>query len=187
MLALIPLRSSISASEVAELASVPVLQLSRVVRMTATAGFLYEPTAGQVAHTTLSARFVTDLSFFDAIMFLAESAAPTAMNMTQATERQGRRKDGTESAYSVAFNTKTPFQSACLEQPRLQRRYNAYVRYTSASSNGFVELLARLNWGSLGGASVVDVRFPCKSWCEFSADRVLVHRQMHNPRKLLRP
>ena len=125
--------------------------------MTATAGFLREPQPGQIAHTTLSARFVTDLSFFDAIMFLAESAAPTALQMAAATERQGRRKDSSESAYSVAFNTTKPFQSACLEQPRLQRRYNAYMRYTAAASNGFIELLARLNWRSLGNSCIVDV------------------------------
>ncbi len=130
--------------------------------MTATAGFLWEPQPGEIAHTTLSARFVTDLSFFDAIMFLAESAAPTALHMATATERQGRRKDLSESAYSVAFNTTKPFHSDCLEQPRLQRRYNAYVRYTAAARNRFIDLLAGLNWRSLGSACVVDVWFPCQ-------------------------
>lgn len=157
MLALIPLRSSIAIHEVAELANVPVVQLSRIIRMIATAGFLCEPQPGQVAHTTLSSRFVTDLSFFDALMFLAESAAPTALQMAKATERQSQQQGSTESAYSLAFNTTRPFHSACSEEPRLQRRYNAYVRYTMSASSGFLDLLARLNWASLGAACVVDV------------------------------
>jgi hypothetical protein len=168
ILALVPLKGSIPTAEVAELANIPSAQLARVVRMTATSGFLCEPKSGEIAHTPLSARFVTDLSFYDALMFLAESAAPSALNMAVATERQGRQKDSKESAYSVAFNTSKPFQSACMEQPRLQRRYNAYVRYTGASSTGFIELLARLNWRGMGNACVVHVShytLRCDSRC----------------------
>ncbi len=132
--------------------------------MTATAGFLHEPQPSYVAHTVLSAKFVTELSFFDATMFLAERAAPTAMHMTsatQATQRHGHpdtNNDGGGSAYSIAFNTTQPFESACMEQPRLQRQYAAYSQYTGSTTDGFVELLSRLNWRSLGNARVVEVR-----------------------------
>ena len=165
ILALIPLCNSISAGEVAELAGVPKAQLCRIVRMTATAGFLFEPQLGQIAHTTLSARFVTDLSFFDAIMFLAESVAPTALQMTAATQRGGQEKDSHNSAYLLAFNTSRPFHSACLEQPRLQRRYAAYCQYACVKSDGFTDLLGRLNWRGLGSQCVVDVSISSSYRC----------------------
>ena len=87
VLACIPLSGSIPFKEVADLAGVPETQLCRIVRMTATAGFLYKPWPGHVAHTALSATFVTNLAFLDATMFLAETAAPTAMHMAMATQR----------------------------------------------------------------------------------------------------
>lgn len=158
-MALVPLDNWVSAEEVAHLAGVPEAQLSRIVRMTATASFLYEPQPGHIAHTSLSAAFVTNLSLFDATMFLADSAAPTAMSMSTATQRQSPMETvNGNSAYSIAFNTEKPFQAACSEQPRLHRRYVAYSRYTGATDDGFIELLSRLNWGSLGRACVVEVR-----------------------------
>lgn len=163
MLALIPLDSSISVNEVAEVASVPEAQLSRVVRMTATAGFLHEPQPSHIAHTALSAPFVTNLSFLDATMFLAESVAPTALHMATATQRQGRLEASSDSAYSIAFNTSQPFQSACSEQPRLRRQYAAYSQHAGVKNDGYIELLGRLNWRSLGSACVVDVRISL-SW-----------------------
>ena len=66
VIACIPLTGSVSIEELAQLADVPEIMLSRVVRMIATSGFLCEPQPGFVAHTPLSASFSTDLSFFDA-------------------------------------------------------------------------------------------------------------------------
>lgn len=155
---MVPLHSSIPISELADLAMIPETLLSRVIKFTATSGFLFEVQPDQIAHTTLSAKFVSDLSFFDAIMFVAESGAPTALQMAAATERKGKRKGSNDSAFSVAFNTSKTFQSACSEQPRLQRRYLAYTQYTGSKNDGFLELLGRLNWRSMGSACVVEVR-----------------------------
>ncbi|KAK4168175.1 hypothetical protein QBC43DRAFT_202083 [Cladorrhinum sp. PSN259] len=53
---------------------VPEMELSRIVRMTSTVGFLAEPRPGYIAHTALSAPYVTQLNYLDATMFLAETA-----------------------------------------------------------------------------------------------------------------
>jgi hypothetical protein len=65
-------------------------QLSGVVRMTATAGFLRKPQSGFISHTALSSPFVSQLFYLDAIMFLAEMAAPTALQMTNITKLSGQ-------------------------------------------------------------------------------------------------
>jgi predicted transcriptional regulator len=70
VIACIPLSGSVSIQELADLADVPELILSRTVRMIATAGFLQEPEPGFVAHTALSASFSTELSYFDAAMYV---------------------------------------------------------------------------------------------------------------------
>lgn len=152
VLACIPLDGSISIEEIADLASVPETLLGRVVRMTATVGFLQEPQPGHITHTRLSAPFVTNLSFLDATMFLADTAAPAALHMAAATQSHGQN-----SAYSVAFPTSQPFLSACMESTKLQRQWMAYCRCVGAVDNGVTELISRLKWRSLGNACIVDV------------------------------
>lgn len=160
ILACIPLGCSMPAKEIAELAGVPDLILCRVVRMTATAGFLHEPRPGHIAHSALSAPFVTNLSFLDAAMFLAETVAPTSLQMPTSTQRLGELEAASNSAYSVAFGTSQPFHSARIDRSRLQRQWTSYNRYAGDSDTTVNELLSRLNWSSLGSACIVDVSSP---------------------------
>ncbi|EME79050.1 uncharacterized protein MYCFIDRAFT_190109 [Pseudocercospora fijiensis CIRAD86] len=165
VLACIPLKGSIHARDVADLTGVPETQLCRVVRLMATAGFLHEPRPGQIAHTVLSGAFVTDLSLLDAGMFLSETAAPVALHMATATERQSDLQ-ASNSAYSVAFNTSQPFEAACVERSRLHRQWSAYSRCAGDAEDKTVELFGQLNWRSLGSATIVDS-------CAQSTDLVL--------------
>jgi hypothetical protein len=137
VLACSPLSGSVPAKDVADLAGVPETQLCRIVRTTVTAGFLHEPQPGHIAHTALSAPFVTKLSYLDAAIFLAETAAPTA--------------------YTLAFSTSQTFQSACEQQTRLQRQWSAYRRCMGDMDDSLTELLSQLDWRSLGNACIVDV------------------------------
>ena len=141
----------------ADLAHVPETQLCRIVRMTATAGFLYEPQPGNIAHTALSASFVVRLSNLDAVMFLAQTAAPTALHMAAVTKRHGRPDSPGGSAYGLAFNTSQTFQAACEQRSKLQRQWTAYLRSTGDQGDGVTELLSRLDWRNLGNACIVDV------------------------------
>ncbi|KAK3370066.1 hypothetical protein B0H63DRAFT_306509 [Podospora didyma] len=164
VLACIPLSGSVPMRDVADLADVSETQLSRIVRMTATADFLSEPQPGYISHTPLSAPFVTNLSYLDAAMLLAETAAPAALHMTIATQRSlekkgtGRRSERPEeSAYNVAFHSSQTFQSACEQRPKLHRQWLAYLRYVGADHDAVIELLGGLDWFSLSGANIVDV------------------------------
>lgn len=134
-------------------------QLARIVRMTATAGFLSEPQPGYIAHTTLSAPFVSNISYLDAAMLLAETATPAALHMTAATQRymDGDSDRPGASAYGIAFNTTQTFQSACEQQPKLYRQWLAYLRCTGAEDDGMIELLNKLDWFSLSSACIVNV------------------------------
>ncbi len=125
--------------------------------MTATAGFLYEPQPGHIAHTALSTPFVTKLSYLDAAMFLAGTAAPTALQMATATQRHGHSNSPNESAYTVAFNTSQTFKSACEQRTKLQSQWSAFLRCAGDTGDSVTELLSRLDWRSLGNACIVDV------------------------------
>ena len=158
MLACIPLSGSVLAKDVADVAGVPETQLSRVVRLTATAGFLREPQPGYIEHTALSAPFVTKLSYFDAAMFIAETAAPAAMQMAAATRHQEQSTNGTSnSPFMLTSDTLQTFQAAHDQRPKLQRQWSAYLLCTGDCEDGVTEILRRLDWPSLGTACVVDV------------------------------
>ncbi|KAJ5711074.1 hypothetical protein N7488_005230 [Penicillium malachiteum] len=144
VLACIPLSHSVPFEDVAELAGIPESHLRRVVRMLATAGFLEEPEPGYVAHSTISAQFVTRPSYLDAAMFLAETAAPAALQMP-ATSR--------DPAWA-SF----PMISASVQQPKVRRQWHAYLQYVLGHSDGnLVELLEQFDWVGLEGGTVVTV------------------------------
>lgn len=162
VLACIPLSGSVAIADLADLASVPELQLSSVVRMMATASFLREPEAGHIAHSALSAAFAAQPSYLDATLFLAQAAAPAALHMPAATRRFGQSRHPNETAYSVAFNTPSTFASACEQQPKLQRQWPAYLRYALGEDTRSysTDVLSSFDWPSLGEAVVVEV-CPC--------------------------
>lgn len=158
MLACIPLSHSVPFKDVADLAGVPEPQLCRVVRMMATASFLQEPQPGHVAHSSLSAPFVTKPSYLDAAMFLSETAAPAALHMAAATRRFGDSPRPNESAYNIAFNTSSPFVSACEQRPKIKRQWPSYLRYGMGDvESDVLDILPQFDWSSLGNASVVKV------------------------------
>lgn len=129
----------------------------------ATVGFLREPQPGHVAHSALSAPFVTKPSYLDAAMFLSETAAPTALQMAAATQRFGQSQHANESAYNVAFNTPATFAGACEQRSKLQRQWPAYLRYGTGDVDASVtDILTRLDWLSLGNVFVVEVSIPVR-------------------------
>ncbi|KAJ5738569.1 hypothetical protein N7493_001724 [Penicillium malachiteum] len=144
VLACIPLSHSVPFEDVAELAGIPESHLRRVVRMLATMGFLQEPEPGYVAHSAVSAQFVTRPSYLDAAMFLAETAAPAALQMP-ATSRDPA---------SASF----PMISASAHQPKVRRQWNAYLQYGLGHSEGNLgQLLDQFDWVGLEGGTVVTV------------------------------
>lgn len=91
-------------------------------------------------------------------MFLSEIAAPAALKMAVATQRFGHSQQASESAYNVAFNTSVTFAGVCEQQPKIQRQWPAYLHYgTGAVDSSVTDILTRLDWFSLGDASVVEV------------------------------
>ncbi|RAO67410.1 uncharacterized protein BHQ10_003422 [Talaromyces amestolkiae] len=139
VLAYIPLNGSVPVKDIAELADVPEITLSRVVRMMATAGFLSEPQPGRIAHTALSAQFVTKLCYLDAVMFLAETAAPVSLKMGEATRQFPCSNLPNESAYSVAF---------------------AYLQCAEDPADSMTDILGRLDWRNVRKACMIDVGAP---------------------------
>lgn len=161
MLACIPLNDTVPTKDIADLMGVPETELSRIVRMTSTVGFLAEPRPGYIAHTALSAPYVTQLNYLDAAMFLAETAVPASLQMAAATKAQGKGDqtgEGTSSAYALAFKTGgRSFQSACQQRTKLQRQWPAFLRCLGDQDDSVTEVLSRLDWLSLGNACVVDL------------------------------
>lgn len=158
VLACIPLEGSVPFKDVADISGVPEAQLCRVARMTATAGFLHEPRPGHVAHSPLSAQFVTHPALLDAAMFMSETGAPAALKMSSATKQFAGSDRPERSAFNVAFDTSMTFAGCAEQRPKLQRQFAASLSpSTSDEDAGVLEVLTRLDWRGLGNATVVEV------------------------------
>ncbi|KAK4609952.1 Dothistromin biosynthesis regulatory protein aflJ [Fulvia fulva] len=126
--------------------------------MTMAAGFLQELKQGYVAHSALPAPFVKQPLLLDAAMFLSETLAPSALHMSLATKRYRRAQQTDQSAFNVAFNTKSSFTDSLGQHSRLKCQWPSFSRYAIADDDaGIEEILTKLDWLSLGEATVVDV------------------------------
>ena len=159
ILACIPLEVSVPIKDVSDLAGVPEGHLCRVIRLMATCGFLEEPKPSLVTHTPLSAQFASDQSLVDAVIFMAESATPAALQMASATHRFGATLNPTESAYNVAMNSMQPFHVARQGRSKLGRQWSAYLCHAAGlqQEGALVDALSQLSWANLGNACIVEV------------------------------
>ncbi|KAG6358770.1 hypothetical protein INS49_012289 [Diaporthe citri] len=169
ILACIPLELSIPTKDLADLAGVPVSQLLRAIRLLATVGFLQEQEPGSVAHTPLSAQFITSQSLLDASVFMAESAVPAALQMPIVTQRFG----ATQGPAEAAMGSMRPFQSALQERSKLRRQWSAYLRHAAGlhQEEEVVDVISRLNWSNLGSACIVEVNARSTSMARSLAER----------------
>jgi hypothetical protein len=162
--------------DVADLAGVPENSLSRIVEMTGMAGFLQQPQPGHVAHTAVSAPFVTKPSLLDAALFISEVAAPSALSMAAATQNYGVSQRPNETAYNIAFHTPTAFANACEQRPRLQRQWPAYLRFgTGNFEASMIDILSQYDWSSLGSATVIEVSPSLTSFLFLTVDTLTHH------------
>jgi len=159
----IPQEGSLPIGDLSDLAGVPEAQLRRIIRLTASAGFLQETKPNFVAHTTMSAQFLASQSLSDAIVFITATATPSALQMVDATRlaststhRDATRKNAT--AYDPALHPTRPFRAACQEGSKLGRQWQAFLAHAarSHSEDELVDIFSRLNWSSLGNACIVE-------------------------------
>lgn len=172
VLAYIPLGENVPISDIAELAGLPASQLARVVRMTATAGFLLEPQPDHVAHTSLSAAFVQRLHYLDATLFLGKVSAPEGLRMAERTKRgdyyledsgsDGRNDNTCKRRTETQKNLPTRLS---LQNPKLQRSWSTFLQCLGDVDDSIDEVLLRLDWNSLGKATIVDVSLRLVSTC----------------------
>lgn len=117
-----PLQLLLYFTDMAELSSVPEAHLARIVRLVATIDFLCELQPGHVAHTPLSAPFVTTPSLLDAAIFSTNFAAPAALHMTPMRGQFADSDRPTGRAWNLAINMRKPFHDVCGDRPKLNRQ-----------------------------------------------------------------
>ncbi|KAK5011228.1 hypothetical protein LTR28_004735 [Elasticomyces elasticus] len=158
VLACIPLEGSVLYSEIAEIAGVPEAQLRSVARMMMTSNFLYEPRLGELAHSTLSAHFVTDPALLDSAVFMTDVSMPAAAKLARATEIFGATEQRNQTALNVAFETEMPFYKFVAQSPKMEKQFAAYTKnVTTNEETNIKHLLTGFSWSALNEATVIDV------------------------------
>lgn len=128
--------------------------------MAITTAFLCSPSPNHLAHTRLSAAFAADPALRDWLLYLASASAPTALKLTEATERWGETKKPEETAYSLAMGTELGFFEHLKADPRRGKEFAGYMAAVGKSKGVSIDHLVKgFDWASLPhGAVVVDVR-----------------------------
>ncbi|KAL2850263.1 hypothetical protein BJY01DRAFT_245575 [Aspergillus pseudoustus] len=163
VLACIPLDGSVAFEEVAGISNVPVDQLQRAARLMTTAGFLCEPSKGHIAHTPLSASFVTEPDLLDAALFLAQVAVPAALRMPRSLQHFAPYDRGQPWPALAQTDNRLPLlgENYDQNQPKFQRQFAAYLAHGILDEAGAVdEVLKLLDWEGLDAATIVDVHPP---------------------------
>lgn len=162
ILACIPSAGSVPIKDIADLTGAPEKQLCRIIRLTATAGFLHEPQLGHVAHTPLSSSFFLSPSYLDAAMFLSEFVAPSSLQMVQSTHQFEDSHINRQANYSLSLPTANAFHAALLQRPKLNRQWHAYLHHIGGlhTPESVAEILTQLNWAQFSNvpnACIVEV------------------------------
>ncbi|KPI36869.1 6-hydroxytryprostatin B O-methyltransferase [Cyphellophora attinorum] len=160
----VPLDGSIEYNALAEIANVPVQQLTRIARLAMTGGFFYEPTPGHIQHTAISAGFRSSEALGQTMLFLTETVLPTTTKIVEMSRSaQYALREGTEApartAFQLAHNTSLPFFAYLAQAPELGKRLAAGMRNNTAAQETSVQhVLNGFDWSALpAGTHVVDL------------------------------
>lgn len=104
--------------------------LSRIIRITTTAGFLHEEELGYVRHTHLSATFCSQLTHTDAATFLSDVVMPAALRLSSTTSSYIHSTSGHENrnGFNMAREPGRLFLQDQVQAPQLRRQRSAYFR-----------------------------------------------------------
>ncbi|KAH8711851.1 hypothetical protein GQ44DRAFT_742827 [Phaeosphaeriaceae sp. PMI808] len=149
VLASIPLSQTVPVQDVADVSGVPYQHNS---------GFLDEPQPGLVRHTALSAQFVKKPFLTDAVAFLSDTALPAALQMVSTTRQRGQLPNNRQHNFDLDTQSDLSLGAKCKQYPKFKRQVAAYDRLRqNAFDDSVTEILSRLDWTSLGDATVVQV------------------------------
>ncbi|KAF2209141.1 hypothetical protein CERZMDRAFT_100658 [Cercospora zeae-maydis SCOH1-5] len=158
ILAIVPAQGQVSYQDAADLADVSVEQLSRIVRFTATSGFLRETESGMLAHSRLSTEFAEKSSLLDATSFICDTAVPTSLRMADATRRNAVSQHSQHCAFQFVSPQSVSLQRACEDKPRLQRELAAFQSIQDTLiDQSTADVLLSSDWAKLRVATVVEV------------------------------
>jgi 6-hydroxytryprostatin B O-methyltransferase len=148
----------ISLPELASVAGVPELTLTRVCLAATTAGFLHCPRPGILRHTPLSLGYRGHTPVLDSMLFLTETNMPTAYHMVEMTLSQLSDTDEPKTAFQIAHGTDLGFFPYLSQNPTIAKRLANGMRDISAAGETHIRHLVNgYDWAGLNNANVVDI------------------------------
>jgi 6-hydroxytryprostatin B O-methyltransferase len=150
--------SSITFSELATQARVPVERSTRVLRLLMTCHIFHEPIPGEVSHTPDSRLLLDD--YIEAMVdYWTDESFRAAAHFSSASERWPDSQERNETALNMAFKTPLPKFDFFDSEPRRAKRFRkAMAGMTRGDRFNLNHLVNGYDWSCLpNGATVVDV------------------------------
>lgn len=141
-----------------------VLNLRRLLRHAMTFRVFREPSKGQVAHTRTSRLLLEDEPLKNWVGFMGHDVWLPLANVVGAMRKWPASDEPTETGVNLAYNQNLPWFDFIQQNKGLANRYNLAMQAHGGSAGYAAEhVVTGYEWGNLGKATVVDVRF-----CPFS-------------------
>jgi 6-hydroxytryprostatin B O-methyltransferase len=126
--------------------------------MAMTGGILTEPRTEHIAHTRISAHFITQPVFNDWVLFMMQYLVPTTLCFSQATEKWGDTTATHQTAHNLAFKTALPSFTHIEQSQHSTEKSARYMRAFDQNPGLAIEhLLTGFDWEGLGSAHIVDL------------------------------
>ncbi|KAJ5794557.1 O-methyltransferase [Penicillium paradoxum] len=155
---LVPREGSITLSDLAATANLPLDQLTTVLRMVATSGLFEFHSSDTIGHSATSLLHVDSPPFAAWTTCVSQYVFNASSQLTAATELWGNSRDPTHSPFNLAFNSTLPFGKFLADTPSIARDMGQFVQATEmVDSNDVRHLVTGYAWGQLEDAVIVDV------------------------------
>ncbi|GFF57844.1 LOW QUALITY PROTEIN: sterigmatocystin 8-O-methyltransferase [Aspergillus udagawae] len=163
----VPINGTATYAEIAEKVGLDRTLVERAIGALMGRRIFYQPSAGVVAHTRLSHMMATDENFNSFVGICFDNALVWSAHITDALLKWGCSEEPTETGFNIACRTDLNFWEHMRADKGLQERFSKGRAYLSANFSKVAGSAGEFDWGGIGEAVVVEVRFaeiPDNKW-----------------------
>lgn len=155
----VPLHGTITCKDLASLVDLPEGVLARVMRYSISLGVFSEPTAGEFAHTSLSATLATNEDVRNIVFWNTEEITAITTKLGDALKHRQQNKGSTTAGFNLAYRTDETVFDFFSKTADSSDRYHKYLAGRGNLPRWSTDHVVKIwDWAALGSGTVIDVQ-----------------------------
>jgi len=154
----VPLDHSITCKDLASLVDLPEDVLARVMRYSVALGVFCEPSAGEFAHSALSATLASNEDVRNIVFWNTEEITAITTKLGDALKHRQQNEGSTTAAFNIAYRTDETVFDFFSKTAASRDRYHKYLAGRGNLPRWSPDHVVRIwDWAALGSGTVIDV------------------------------